>query len=86
MLGIIENKVRNYFINQHQKLIIRLVVLHPDFVLLPNIARQIAHILVSPLCEVTIGALEQIIKTGSCTLLSENHRQNRQKVCVFSLK
>ena len=85
MLGIVKNKVRNYLINQNQELIIRLVVLQSDFVLLPNIASQIAHILVSPLCEVTIGSLEQIIETSSGTFLSENHRQNGQKVCVFSL-
>ena len=76
VLGIVGNKIWDNPVHHGDQLVVGLVVLQTQLVLPSDVGGKIAHILMTPTREVSIGALQQVVKTGTLSLLSENHRQH----------
>jgi hypothetical protein len=60
VLGIILDEVGNNLVGEIQELLIRLAVSHSELVLPPDVAGQVADVLVAPEGEVAAGSLEEV--------------------------
>lgn len=76
VLGVVGDEVGDNAIDHGHQLIVGLAVLQPQLVLPANVACQVTNILVSPIGEVGVGSLEQVVETGPGALLSEDHGED----------
>ena len=60
MFGVVLDEVRNNRIGNFYEFDVGLIVLHSQFVLFSDVVGEIAHVFMTPDCEVASRAFEQI--------------------------